>query len=108
MCIKSNFRIKKALSSLATSSDPCASYIAQTNIADPGVPNCTSFIICLNGVQVGPSVACGPGTKFSFALQTCELAVNVQDCGAGSGLLSPPLENFVQNAVTTEYKTKYT
>ena len=75
---------KKVFSSSATSSDPCASYIAQTKIADPSDPNCTSFIACQNGAQVGLSTSCAPGTKFSFALQYCDHATNVHDCGNSS------------------------
>ena len=78
---------------------PCASHIVRTNIADPTDPTCASFITCLNGAQVGTSISCGVGTKFSFDAQTCDWPANVQDCG------STPFTNSSMKKITMHFNS---
>ena len=60
-------------------SNPCAPYMTQKLIPDPSDPSCTTYLNCNIGVSVATQ-QCGPGTKFSLALQTCAHAATVPNC----------------------------
>ena len=65
---------------LTPSTDPCRHNAVQTHIPNPADPSCTTYITCLSG-KTDATRNCPSGTKFSFALQTCDHDYNVHDCG---------------------------